>query len=381
MDKGYKVKIIGFVFMSFLGYICIGLPLAVLPMFIHKTLGFSEIIAGAVISLQYVTTFIIRGYAGTVVDKRGPKIAVSISMISFVVSGILFFLSIWLKNSAIISLSIISVSRLIMGCAEGMIGASPINWAMMVIGRKHTGEIMSYNGIANYGALAIGAPVGVWIQQSIGIEYIGVLIVCIGILGFLYALPKPPVRAEVSAEKISFFKVLGIVAPYGMSLGLAAIGFGGISNFITLYYDFFGWKNAAFSLSIFSVMFILGRFAFSKAIAKKGGLQVAFNCLIVEAIGLALLFSAQHPLMALLGAAVTGLGFSLVFPALGVEAVKLAPVANSGAALAAYGLFIDLSLGVTGPFAGTVINLFGMPYLFLFCGIMVVIGNCWFLRN
>jgi len=205
-NKGYKVKIIGFVFMSFLGYICIGLPLAVLPMFIHKTLGFSEIIAGAVISLQYVTTFIIRGYAGTVVDKRGPKIAVSISMISFVVSGILFFLAIWLKNSAIISLSIISVSRLIMGCAEGMIGASPINWAMMVIGRKHTGEIMSYNGIANYGALAIGAPVGVWIQQSIGIEYIGVLIVCIGILGFLYALPKPPVRAEVSAEKISFFK-------------------------------------------------------------------------------------------------------------------------------------------------------------------------------
>jgi hypothetical protein len=46
------------------------------------------------------------------------------------------------------------------GCAEGMIGASPINWAIMAVGEKHTAKIISYNGVACYGALAIGASLG-----------------------------------------------------------------------------------------------------------------------------------------------------------------------------------------------------------------------------
>ena len=44
--------IISYVCFTFLGYFLIGLPLAIIPIFITKTLGFSELIAGIVISLQ-----------------------------------------------------------------------------------------------------------------------------------------------------------------------------------------------------------------------------------------------------------------------------------------------------------------------------------------
>ncbi|WP_218925790.1 MFS transporter [Flavobacterium sediminis] len=127
-------------------------------------------------------------------------------------------------------------------------------------------------------------------------------------------------------------------------------------------------------MSIFSALFILGRVFFANQITIRGGLKVSLICLITETIGLLLLFLATNPGFALVGAAITGLGFSLIFPALGVEAVRLAPPSNAGAALACYGLFIDLSLGATGPLEGTVINLFGMKYLFLFCAIMVAIS-------
>ena len=58
--------------------------------------------------------------------------------------------------------------------------------------------------------------------------------------------------------------------------------------------------------------------------------------------------------LALAGAALSGFGFSLVFPALGVEAVNQVSAANRGAAVGAYSLFIDLSLGITGPLVGAV---------------------------
>ena len=56
--------------------------------------------------------------------------------------------------------------------------------------------------------------------------------------------------------------------------------------------------------------------------------------------------------MAKIGTFFAGAGFSLVFPALGVVAVKAVPQQNQGAALATYTVFMDLSLGITGPLAG-----------------------------
>jgi predicted MFS family arabinose efflux permease len=57
-----------------------------------------------------------------------------------------------------------------------------------------------------------------------------------------------------------------------------------------------------------------------------------------------------------------------------VEAVKLVPGSNKGAALGSYGLFLDLSLALTGPLVGTVASHFGMQYIFLFSTIMVFTG-------
>ncbi len=62
---------------------------------------------------------------------------------------------------------------------------------------------------------------------------------------------------------------------------------------------------------------------------------------------------AADPWMAKLGVFLAGAGFSLVFPALGVVAVKAVPQHNPvGSALATYTVFMDLSLGITGPLAG-----------------------------
>jgi MFS family permease len=368
------LTIAGFVTFTFIGYFTIGLALGVLPVFIHHQLGYSAMIAGLVISLQYVTTFLFRGYAGGIVDKKGPKPAVILGITGFAISGVLLFVAYSLRTHPALSLGVLVLTRLVTGFGEGLIGASPINWAIFAVGDQHTSKAISYNGIASYGALAVGAPAGIILNNSYGIGSIGIVIVLIGIAGFFYAKNKVAIKGNSKAPRESFWKVLRTVSPYGICLTLAGLGFGTISTFITLYYAYLNWTDAVLCLSVFSILFILGRVFFAGAIDNYGGMRTAMVCLVLESLGLLVLWLANMPHLALLGAGITGLGFSLIFPALGVEAVKLVPGSNKGAALGGYGLFMDLSLGLTGPLIGGVASHFGMQYIFPFSMGMVFVG-------
>ena len=372
--KNINLQLISYVSFTFIGYFIIGLSLSVLPIFISKSLRYSLLVAGIVISLQYISTFFLRAYSGKVIDGKGPKPAVLFSMIGFSLTGIFLILAYYFKFSPILSLIFLVITRLLTGCAEGMVGASPINWAIMAFGEKHTAKIISYNGVACYGALAMGASLGIVIEHQFGLYGIGILSIILGIIGFFYAKTKENKTNTNPQENQSFWKVLGKVAPFGVCLALGGIGFASISTFITLYYNFFHWNNGALCLSIFGGLFVAGRLVFSNVINNYGGIKVAIACLFVETIGLLIIAFATNAQIALVGAGVTGLGFSLIFPALGVMAIKSVSPSSQGSALAGYGLFIDISLGVAGPIIGSVADFFGMQFIFPFSAAMVFIG-------
>lgn len=48
------LQILTIVFYTFIAFLCIGLPIAVLPGYVHDQLGFSAVIAGLTIGLQYL---------------------------------------------------------------------------------------------------------------------------------------------------------------------------------------------------------------------------------------------------------------------------------------------------------------------------------------
>ncbi len=370
----YRFQIASYVILTFYGYFTIGLSLAVLPIFIHETLGFNTIIAGAVIGSQYIMTFFMRAYAGTIVDKKGPKPAIIVSMICFMLTGILLWAAFYTSASPLLSISLLAASRLLTGCGEGMVGASPVNWAILRVGDEHTSTAISYNGISNYSSMAIGAPLGVILSQHLGNWSIAVFTILVGLIGLISTINKKALYSLSTEVRNSFFSVLKIVSPFGIGLALAGIGFGTISTFITLYYNYKGWENAAICITCFSTMFVLGRFVLTGSINKIGGVKIALYSMIIESVGLLMISFAPSPLLTIIGASITGLGFSMVFPALGVEAVKRASSANKGAALGAYGLFIDISLGVSGPLVGLVAKQFGMNFIFPFSLFLVLLG-------
>ena len=82
-----NLRIISIVVFTCICYLSIGLPLAVLPGFIHYNLGYSTFVAGAVISLQYISTLVSRPHAGRYTDIWGPKKVVSLGIVCCLMSG------------------------------------------------------------------------------------------------------------------------------------------------------------------------------------------------------------------------------------------------------------------------------------------------------
>jgi len=357
-------RILSSVVFSFVCYLCIGIPLAVLPGFAHIDLGYSTIIAGLAVSAQYLATLLSRPHAGRMADAMGPKRTVVAGLIVLALSGLFLALGAVVPKMPALSLALILMSRLGLGFAESWVSTGAITWGIGGIGGEHTARVISWNGIATYGGIAAGAPLGVMLARDHGFIALGILTFILGLLALPFALWKARV-APSHGERLPFKSVLSRVMPYGVGLALGSIGFGSLSTFVALYYANRGWSDAALSLSVFGGCFIGIRLIFGNAIDRFGGYRVAIASLFVECLGLLLLWQGTTPHAALAGAALTGAGFALVFPALGVEAVGRVSTHNRGAALGAYSVFLDVALGLTGPVGGWVAGLYDYPAIFL----------------
>ncbi len=372
-ERGTTWQIVGYVYFTFVVYLAIGLPLATLPAYVHFRMGFGAAMAGLVISIQYVATFLSRPWAGHISDHAGAKVSVIWGMAACSTSGVLLLLAGLAQTLPWLSFSLLIASRLALGVGESLGSTGATLWGISSAGQENTAKVISYNGICTYGATALGAPLGVILENRWGLAALGWLTLAVCGISFVMAVAKRAV-AVVPGERLSFRSVLGRVAPHGVALALGGVGYSVLATFVTLFYVSRHWDGAALCLTAFGVAFILARLLFIQAINRFGGFPVAIVCLSVESLGVFTLWQSHSPWIALTAASITGFGFSLVFPAIGVEAVRRVPEQNRGTALGVYTGFSDVSFFLIGPAAGTVIGVFGYASAFLFALICVLIS-------
>src|SRR5271157_4496970 len=166
--NGGTWHIIGFTYFTFVCYLSIGLPLAILPAYVHLSMGFSAAMAGLVISIQYIATFLSRPWAGRISDRAGAKVSVLWGMGACSASGALLLAAAELHRFPWLSVASLIASRLVLGVGESLGSTGATLWGIGSAGPEFTAKVISFNGVSTYGALALGAPLGVLMESQWG---------------------------------------------------------------------------------------------------------------------------------------------------------------------------------------------------------------------
>jgi MFS family permease len=348
----------------FFGFLAIGIPLPVLPGQVGHALGYGSVVVGCAVGAQSLSTLLTRQYAGRLCDTRGPKFTALAGFGSASGAALLYLVSGLLALSPLASLMLLIAGRLLLGLGESLFITSLATWSIARVGAAHAGRAMAWQGIAMYGAMAFGAPVGSLLLDAGGFDLVAAIAILCPLVGGVLAARWTDV-AVVRGKRASFMGVVGAIWLPGLALALASSGFGTMAAFLPPLYSVGGWSNPGAALTAFGVTYIVMRLFFGGVPDRAGGYRVAGLCLIVEAIGQLLIWHADSAGMALLGAAVTGMGYSLVFPSLGVEAMKRVLPENRGLVIGAYLACFDLGLAIAAPAAGVVAQSFGVASAFL----------------
>jgi MFS family permease len=367
--RSLTLTLLPFALIVFLGYSAIGVPLSALPVQVHFGLGYGTTVVGIVVGLSAGMTLLTRQIAGALADRRGTKIAVLIGLSVTACTGVAYLLSTVLPPGP--GLGMLILGRLVLGLGDSLFTTGIMAWAVATVGPQHAGRAMAWIGIAMYGALAVGAPIGGLIDSFGGFAGVAAAVLIMPLLGVPVALMLPGI-ARVQRQRVPFLGVVRRIWPPGLSLVLASSGFGTIAAFLALRYGEMGWSGAALGLTGFGAAYITARLLFAGLPDRLGGVRMALISLTVEAVGLAVIAAATSPLEALAGTTLTGLGYSLVFPSLGVEAVRRVPAESRGVALGAFLACFDLGLGAAGPAAGLLASGFGLQAAFAVAAIASV---------
>src|ERR1700742_1471717 len=185
----------------FVGFLTIGLPLPVLPLHLHYTLGLSPVVVGIAIGAQFAAALLSRAWAGGLADVSGSKRAMVLGLVSAAMSGTAYLGSLAFTETPATSLGVLLIGRVLLGCGESLIITGALSWGISLVGPQNAGKVMAWVGIAMYAAYSAGAPLGTMVYGSPGFAGIAIGTILIPLLALAVVAPARPVAVS-SARRL-----------------------------------------------------------------------------------------------------------------------------------------------------------------------------------
>jgi MFS family permease len=363
----------------FVAYLCVAIPLPIVPVYVTGQLGFSNLWAGLGVGIAFFSTVVTRGYGGTLADRRGAKLAVARGLVVYIAGTLITAVAGLLSGTPLAAFLVLLAGRLLLGLGESLVGVGISAWGVSLVGPARAAGVLALIGSAIYAALAVGGPIGLILYDRFGFTGAMAISALLPGIGLLMIWRMNDVAAHPGAVRPPFWNVIGKIWWHGIVVCLQGIGFAAIGAFFVLYFLDRNWSHAGLGLTAFGCGFVLARLVLGRLPDRVGGLPVAIGSLGVEAVGQIMIWGSSDPSVALAGAFLTGLGCSMVFPAMGREVVHLVEPHLRGTALGGYAAFQDVAYGLTGPIVGLLADRAGYNSIFLVgamaaaCGLVIAL--------
>jgi MFS family permease len=344
----------------------------VLPLHLHQELGLSTFIIGLIAGSQFLASLISRVWSGHYADSRGAKQAVIVGLVAATGGGLLYLASLHFDATPAVAAAILLYGRGLLGVAESFIITGGVSLGLALAGPANAGKVIAWVGMAMFAALAFGAPAGTTLYAFGGFVSIAgatILLPLVTLLLAAFLASIPPHRGR----RPNLLTVVRAVWLPGVGSALSCIGFGTMIVFSSLLASERNWTPVWLLFSAFALSLTVTRLFCGHIPDRLGGARVALGSVLIEAVGLALIWLAPAQIVAAAGAALAGAGFALVYPGLGVEAVRRTPAESRGLAMGAYTAFLDVALGFGSPALGLIANWAGLSSVYL-AGALLVLG-------
>lgn len=266
-------------------------------------------------------------------------------------------------------------ARLVVGVGEGAVYTAGATWAVDLAPEDRQGLALGLFGLSVWGGLSLGPLAGELLRSNVGYDAVWILTAALPLAGAIVALrlPEPPRPAGPAGPGPLAFFPRAARRP-GVALALANLGYAALAGFVVLHLSARGIGGGATVFTAFAIAVFASRLVLSRVPDRAGAQPTATAAGLLEALGLLIIALASSLPVALVGAVVVGVGFSMLFPSLALMVVGEVGDDRRGSALGAFTAFFDIGVGLGGPIAGATASLAGYPAVFVL-GAVAALGT------
>lgn len=362
---------------TFAYYVCVGVLVPTLPVFIENGLSSGEAMIGAatvVFSLAAVVCRPALTFVGTRFGRR------SLMFWGAMMGAVSAFALVFVDQAWQVI-----PARIVMGIGEAavFVGAATLAVELTPDGRK--AESASYLSVAVFGGISVGPIIGEWAMgvvpesaRGLGVgefDRVFVITAIAALMCGLVALALPAFvgeRPRPEPGRAKFLHPRATLPGIVMALGFAS--WTGFNTFVPGYAKELGLKGSSIFFAVYSVLCLVIRLLGARLPERIG---------LIRSVAAAMLFILLGPLAIFVLASTTGLMVGTVFFALGVSFIypSLLAIAVDGTdenervhVVASFTMFFEVGSAVGALFLGIAGQMYGKRSTFLVAAVFAAMG-------
>lgn len=349
----------------FLGF---QMTLPTLPLFV-KELGGSDQMIGLIVGVFTFSALLFRPYAGQALETKGRRFVFLFGLAIFILSlGTMGFIT---------SIFFLIVIRVIQGIGWGFSNTATGTIATDLIPPKRRGEGMGYFGLSGNLALAFGPGLGLALVGKISFTTLFLISAGLGLMAFILSSTIRYKKVEESPDKTTTVKFdifeKTAVKP-SLLLFFITVTFGGIATFLPVYAIEKDVSGIEIYFLVYAAFLLISRTFAGRIYDQKGHPYVFPPGVILIFVAMILLAWLPSTTVLLIAAALYGMGFGSVQPALQAWAVDEAADNRKGMANATFFSFFDLGVGVGAMAFGQIAFNYGYQMIYVTSALSVFLS-------